>query len=232
MPIEIPILADVREVIDGKVVFNKKSFGTIKIPDSANTKLVVNIMPRHKSFAGFNDATHYEIKILPRGNIAVYGEYGTDLRHKIEETVDDEICRLGGIIREGEFWRATNNPEEIELLLSGALRPSTNYRTGAREIGLSVSSKANYEGTHTYVYKVRGDIVDIGSDGEPILDLSTLQPVSPLDTWGGVSHSLREMEKIGKEEFKKKYGWTDAQIQQALNGGYDKKMWEYSGLSS
>lgn len=79
------------------------------------------------------------------------------------------------------YWRATNNADEIVLIKSGELWPSTNHADGSTELGLSVTDHFGYVMSmgYKYGYRVRGTVIGAGSDGEPILKLSSLQPLDP-----------------------------------------------------
>ncbi len=83
------------------------------------------------------------------------------------------------------YWRFTNNEAELELLLKGRLRMSYNHRTGESEGGLSVSSgprpmKRVYDGYYSFFYEVLGTQIRCGSNGEPILAMDSIRPVTAL----------------------------------------------------
>jgi hypothetical protein len=76
------------------------------------------------------------------------------------------------------FYRGTNNPHELNLLLQGKLKSSINYLSGDEEAGISVSE--TFDGIETFfaiIYKVSGTPISniYGSDGEPLLDLTTIK---------------------------------------------------------
>ena len=77
------------------------------------------------------------------------------------------------------YWRGTNNRDEIKLIRSGQLRPSTNHADGTTEAGLSVADHLGYVMTagYRYGYRVRGKQIGTGSDGESILALDSLVPL-------------------------------------------------------
>lgn len=66
------------------------------------------------------------------------------------------------------WWRATNNKREHQIC--GEIR-SKNHVDGHMELGLSVSESLAYHYFHgyKYIYVVTGEVVGIGSDGEPLL---------------------------------------------------------------
>jgi len=64
------------------------------------------------------------------------------------------------------------------------------------------------------MYAVTGDVVSIGSDGEPVLDPKSIKLVSTK------SFSIKDYNKameIGKQAFMELYGWTEQQYDDALN---------------
>jgi hypothetical protein len=96
---------------------------------------------------------------------------GTDLQ--LRERAAKELNKIvEDDIRKGEFYRATNNPKEKPII-------SKNYATNKSEAGMSVSKSPHY-GVHgyKYIYKVSGNIIGTGSDGEPLLDISSVKRTS------------------------------------------------------
>jgi len=77
----------------------------------------------------------------------------------------------------GFYFRATNNRHEIEDIKDGKFTHSHNYIYNYDEKGLSVSDTLGYAllDGYKYVYRVKGKVIDVGGDGEPILDISTLE---------------------------------------------------------
>lgn len=116
------------------------------------------------------------------------------------------------------FWRGTDNKEEIELILSGTINPSINHADGTKETGLSVADHLGYIMTlgYKYGYRVKGKVVGYGSDGEPILDLKSLEV---LDSKPRAIEDIKNKEE--KEFFDnlkkvvKSEGWTWKQYQSA-----------------
>lgn len=78
------------------------------------------------------------------------------------------------------FFRFTNNKDEVSLALAKALRPSKNHAENFVEAGLSVADGPHYSTAgYKYGYPVRGRVIGTGSDGEPLLDVLTLEPLAP-----------------------------------------------------
>lgn len=80
------------------------------------------------------------------------------------------------------YFRCTDNKGEIDLAKTRTIKPSLNHIDGYREKGISVSQHPHYHGQYKYIYVVKGDEIAVGSDGEPVLDIATIQVVSPLYT--------------------------------------------------
>lgn len=69
------------------------------------------------------------------------------------------------------LWRATNRPEEIDDVRRGVEIISRNHVDGTMESGMSVADGLHYacmQG-YLYAYRVDGDVVGYGSDGEPTI---------------------------------------------------------------
>lgn len=77
------------------------------------------------------------------------------------------------------FWRGTDRPGEYKDIKSGKQIISRNHVDNRPEAGLSVASEPHYVAMqYKHGYQVTGDLVGIGSDGEPLL--SNVRPVGPL----------------------------------------------------
>jgi len=95
------------------------------------------------------------------------------------------------------YFRFTNNPNEFELVSKGELKASKNHAEGFTENGLSVSESPSYgvQG-YKYGYRVTGNIIGYGSDGEPLLDIKTLKPVKgSWDTSSNIVTHDRQLQK-------------------------------------
>lgn len=73
------------------------------------------------------------------------------------------------------YYRGTNNIDEPKLIHDKLIHPSKNHLSGNREKGLSVSDTLHIAKFFKYVYKVSGNEIGTGSDGEPILDINTIK---------------------------------------------------------
>ena len=83
--------------------------------------------------------------------------------------------------------------------------------TGETEDGLSAWEIPKYAGGK--IIEITGDVISIGSDGEPLLDVTTIKFVKVLE-------NPNEIRNKGIEKFKQKYNWTSNQLEQAMRGGY------------
>ena len=184
--------------------------GSVKIPENNNPELlVVTELPDKTKFGQFDDTPNY---ILSDGRIAL-NKYSKNqnTREKISAAVENEIYVLSGARKEGHFYRVIGSDKEIDYIKNGTIRKSKNHMTGEVEDGLSVWEIPKYAGGK--IVELTGDAISIGSDGEPLLDISTVKFVRVVD-------DIEEMRKIGIEKFKKKYNWTDEQYNQSKHGGY------------
>ena len=184
--------------------------GSVKIPENNNPELlVVTGLPDKTKFGQFDDTPNY---ILSDGRIAL-NKYSKNqnTREKISAAVENEIYVLSGARQEGHFYRVIGSDKEIEYIKKGTIRKSINHMTGEVEDGLSVWEIPKYAGGK--IVELTGNVISIGSDGEPLLDISTVKFVRVVD-------DIEDMRKIGIEKFKKKYNWTDEQYNQSKHGGY------------
>ncbi len=121
------------------------------------------------------------LRILPGGRAEVtwrgWGYTRGDLNCLIREMIRDYfICQLEP---DPYYWRATDNQHEIKLIKAGELSPSLNHAENRQERGLSVTDHLGYIMTagYHYGYRVQGEVIGYGSDGEPLLDIATLKPL-------------------------------------------------------
>ena len=184
--------------------------GSVKIPENDKPGLlVITGLPDKTKFGQFDDTPNY---ILSDGRIALNkSSKNQNTREKISAAVENEIYVLSGARQEGHFYRVIGSDKEIEYIKKGTIRKSKNHMTGELEDGLSVWEIPKYAGGK--IVELTGDVISIGSDGEPLLDISTVKFVRVVD-------DIEEMRRIGIEKFKKKYNWTDEQYNQAMHGGY------------
>lgn len=184
--------------------------GTEEIPTNEDKNLlVVTGLPDKTTFGQFDDTPNY---ILADGRMALNKTAKNEnTRVQISAAVENEIYALCGMRQEGHFYRVIGSEKEIGYIKKGTVRKSVNHLTGEAEDGLSVWEVPKYGGGK--LVEVTGEVISTGSDGEPVLDISTIKFVRVVD-------DAVELRKKGIEAFKKKYKWTDAQIEQALRGGY------------
>lgn len=202
-----------RKQIDGewKTIQNVDGEYTVSANDNSN-QLVVTQLPDKTKFGMFDETKN---TILTNGRLAInYHSGNNNTREIVKAMVENEIDILGGIREDGVFYRVSSNDKEAGYIKAGKIRKSKNHFTGEKEDGLSVWETVKYADKH--LHKISGDVIGIGSDGEPILDVKSVKMIEE-----DVS-DIVDKRKQGRELFKKKYGWTDAQIDQAIRGGYKK----------
>lgn len=105
------------------------------------------------------------------------------------------------------FARSALTPEDYNYLKSGTHRGSKNWHTGEEEGGLSVS-RGHEAFMKKHGYLVRGKRIGEGSDSEPLLELSTAEPISRLMT----NKELREKIQRDIQKKLKQLGITEDQI--------------------
>jgi hypothetical protein len=152
---------------------------------------------------------NYLISLLPGGDIEVRYQYNcpdsSDISNKITEIIESQMPKAE------YFWRATNNKQEIELIKYGKINPSRDQRDGKPEKGLSVSENFGYclGLGYKYGYRIKGKVISLGTDGEPILDINSLQP---LDKFPRTAASIEKKEKFAFDKkldaILAKYGWS------------------------
>lgn len=185
---------------------------TVKIPENANPdEFEIYVLPEPKD--NFNYSDESPSSILSGGRIVLSSLRGRDRledRRIANSIVQNEVAILGGLREDGVYYRVTDNPKEEEYLKNGTIRASVNHRTGEKEDGLSCWEIPKYIGKH--LYRISGEIVGVGSDGEPVLDPKTVKLLPPIS-----SKKLGEMRTRGEEAFCKLYGWTSAQLKKVLS---------------
>lgn len=202
-----------RKEINGEwqTVYNVDGEYTVAANENGE-QLVVTQLPKKTKFGMFDETKN---TILTNGRIAInYSSGNNNTREIVTAMVENEIDILGGIREDGVFYRVTSNDKEAGYIKAGKIRASKNHMTGEKEDGLSVWETVKYADKH--LHKISGEVIGIGSDGEPILKTKSVKMIEE-----DVS-DIVDKRKQGRELFKKKYNWTDAQIDQALRGGYKK----------
>ena len=144
--------------------------------------------------------------------------YNSNLRDQMKGMIENETLRLGGLRKDGVWYRGTDNPKELEYIKSGKLRASKNHMTGAIEDGVSVWEVPKY--SFKYTYQVRGEFVGTGSDGEPLIKPDSVELLSEKAI---TAKDIKEATEKGKQEFLKEYSWTEEQYNKATMGAYDWK---------
>ena len=184
--------------------------GNFEVPKNDDPNmLVVTGLPDKTKFLQFDETPNY---ILQDGRMALNsGAKNNNSREQIRGAVENEVYALAGVRKDGHFYRVIGSDKEIEYIKNGTVRKSVNHMTGEKEDGLSVWEIPKYAGGK--LIEITGDVVGIGSDGEPLLDVSTVKFVKIVD-------DPNELRKKGIDAFKRKYNWTSTQFDQAMRGGY------------
>lgn len=191
----------------------KINHGSTEIPENENTNnLLVFGLPNELDRGEQNATPNY---ILTNGRIALNPDDERDnVRIKVKSMVENECYYLGGIRKEGHYYRVMGSDKELEYIKKGTIRPSVNHMTGKKEDGLSCWEYPKY-GTGSLV-EVKGGLAAIGSDGEPVVDIATLEFVRKVD-------DAAELYKKGKEIFCERHNWTMEQLEKALKGDFSIK---------
>lgn len=180
----------------------------------SDSEVLLQVLP---GSGGFKDGEYRldETKnvILTDGRIAVNRDTGNNnTRMRVRSMIENEIDILGGIREEGVFYRVTSNSKEANLIKKGLIKPSINHMTGEKELGLSVWETPKY--LDKYLEKITGKVIATGSDGEPLLDVSTVKLL------GVNEDNISKMREDGRRLFLKVYGWTETQLEKALKGDF------------
>lgn len=196
---------------DGTWAPVRNSLGAYEVPENTDVnKCVVTGLPNKTGFMMYDDTPNY---ILNSGRIALNSNAkNNNTRNQISGLVSNEIDILGGIRKDGHYYRVIGSEKEIEYIKNGTIRKSINHMTGETEDGLSVWETPKYQTGK--IVEVTGTAISTGSDGEPILDVSTVKFVRTVT-------DLATLREQGKKRFMELYGWTEKQLEQALFGGYE-----------
>ena len=153
------------------------------------------------------------IEVLPEGEVNLYTNLNSAdnrelmdwYKNKIQKELEPQY---------DYFFRFTNNRQEPEMARDRRLRPSKNFADNVYEKGLSVADSPHYGiRGYKYGYGLIGDVIAEGSDGEPILDLATL---SPLTQRVQSPDELIRMDKENLAAKLKELGWTYDQYLAAM----------------
>ena len=184
--------------------------GEFEVPSNDDPNLlVVTGLPNKTKFLQFDETPNY---ILRDGRMALnsYAKNNNSFE-QIKGAVENEVYTLAGARKDKHFYRVIGSDKEIEYIKKGTIRKSVNHMTGETEDGLSVWEIPKYAGGK--IIEITGDVISIGSDGEPLLDVSTIKFVKVIE-------NPNEIRNKGIEKFKQKYNWTSNQFEQAMRGGY------------
>lgn len=184
--------------------------GSFEVPKNDDPNmLIVTGLPDKTKFLQFDETPNY---ILQDGRMALNSvAKNNNSREQIRGAVENEVYTLAGVRKDGHFYRVIGSDKEIEYIKNGTVRKSVNHMTGEKEDGLSAWEIPKYAGGK--LIEITGDVVGIGSDGEPLLDVSTVKFVKIVE-------NPNELRKKGIDAFKRKYNWTSTQFDQAMRGGY------------
>lgn len=188
---------------------------TIEVPENESGNFTVYKAPR---VDGFVDGKYVfdenKNAILPNGRIVLNDHaFNNKAVTQTKAMVEQEALRLSGVVKDGQFYRGSDNKKELEYIKNGTLKASKNHMTGKSEDGVSVWESPKY--SFKYMYKVSGKVVGIGSDGEPVLDPKSIKLISNKSY--GMSDYKKGIE-TGKKIFCEKYDWTEAQFDAAISG--------------
>lgn len=159
-----------------------------------------------------------KVSVGDNGRVTVYHMKGFAPGRSEKDGVASSVMdAFRPALPEGQYWRFTNNKNELKHIKEGALLRSKNHADNSEEIGLSVAEGAHYgiQG-YKYGYIVSGDVIGRGSDGEPLLDVEKLQPVSKLMPVADIVSK----DRAERSELLKSRGWTNAQIADIANGTF------------
>jgi len=130
-----------------------------------------------------------ELKILKDGTVILYADpVYRQSKDVLKNTLTRDIDNYLSPLAPDEFIRVAKNADDYQHVASGTHRGSINHRDNIEEGGLSVAKYPEFPTDNMYI--VKGKVVGKGTDGEPLLDLKTVKPVSKsmthkqfLDFW-------------------------------------------------
>jgi len=175
----------------------------------------------HKLIAEMREGERFKVIIKDSGKIIVDYEGWGKTQTELSIDIQNEITKFFGKIGEkattpkGTFWRFANNKEEILYAKNNTIRNSVNHISGVSEKGLSVAEGPYYgDWGFKYGYRVSGDVVGYGYDGEPLLNVGTLKVKSKLLP----SEKVKEQYLGAIRSWLKENNWTVEQYTAARNG--------------
>lgn len=150
-----------------------------------------------------------EFAITPDGRAALYvpPSWRVGGKSALEARMFRDIERFMNPMPEDTYFRMHHAPDDYKYLESGTHRGSTNWATGEPEGGLSVGFSPG-DRNADYGYFVKGKWISTGSDGEPILDITTARPASPLMSRGDAYDEFNRMQR----EWARRNGFSDDEL--------------------
>lgn len=112
-----------------------------------------------------------------------------------------------------KYVRSVLSKDDYARLASGTHRGSKNHATGESEGGLSVSPVNEFPSN--YAYLVSGKHIGVGSDQEPLLDLATARPASPLMT----GKKFQQFQDVALARRKAELGLSEDAYRKLVSGG-------------
>ena len=161
-----------------------------------------------------------QIDLLPGGHVRKFlssgNNFGLDQndREAIRRHIEAEIEPKPN----GVFWRMTNNKNEPKLATSGQLKPSRNHTEGFDEKGVSVADSPHYiMAGYSHGYPVSGQVIGSGSDGEPLLDPSTIKVLGKIKTTDQIQAEQAPIYQAARNSALAQLGWTPEHYRAAIN---------------
>jgi hypothetical protein len=108
------------------------------------------------------------------------------IRTRLFRYIDDYLNPL----EDDVYIRMTNKIEDYEHVKNKTHRGSFNNATDEAEGGLSASKSPEFPAK--YGYFVKGKKIGNGTDGEPLLDLSTVEPISKPMSWDKMYNTYKQ----------------------------------------
>ena len=184
----------------------------IKLIETENKDYFGNLI-RYLPIRVIPERREKSIEVLPEGEVNLYSELNSANNRELMDWYRSKI-KTELEPQYDYFFRFTNNRQEPEMARNRTLRPSKNFADNIYEKGLSVADAPHY-GIRGYKhgYTLTGDVIGEGSDGEPILDLATLFPLTKR------VQSPEKLIKKDKEKLAaklKELGWTPDQYLAAM----------------
>lgn len=194
---------------DGEWVDFSAETKTVTVPQNDAAGPMIYQLPSGAQTFLANDETRNTI--MTDGRIAVNRDTGNNnTRARVTEMLENEIDILGGVRKDGVWYRVTSNAKDAEYIKAGTIRKSKNHATGETEDGLSVWERPKYH--DKYLERLSGEVIGIGTDGEPLLDVETVKLLDGID--------VQAAQERGRARFLETYRWTEQQLDEALRGAY------------